>query len=183
MKDVDSSKPGEKMKKLLILSSLLLSPTLFAKIIEKEIKVGKTTTIKLPSNPTTGYVWSYTVTPIDEDLVKITEKFKAAHKEKKEIEQSSFRAQKGEIKDVKEPEKFRTSGMIVGAGGTKIYRIKGLKEGTATVTFIEKRPWEKEKEEKITKKVYRIKVVKPTSSKKEAEKVIHEVPAVPAYQK
>ena len=74
MKDVDSSKPGEKMKKILILSVLLLSPTLFAKIIEKEIKIGKITTIKLPSNPTTGYVWSYTVTPIDEDLVKIDKK-------------------------------------------------------------------------------------------------------------
>ena len=74
---------------------------------------GKTLTIKLPSNETTGYTWSYEVSG---DILKNTA-------DKYEVDASA--------------------GSMTGVGGTQTYEFEGTGAGKATVTLTYARSWEK----------------------------------------
>lgn len=71
-------------------------------------------TLKLDSNPTTGYTWSYKVD--NEGIIK-------------------------ETKNEYIPDK--TEAGIVGSGGVQQFSFKGIKEGDVTVTFEYARSWDK----------------------------------------
>lgn len=74
---------------------------------------GKNFTIELESNPTTGYEWEYSLDK--EGIVEVE-------------------------KDTYVPDE--NSNELVGAGGIQTYEIKGLKEGSVTLTLVYKRSWE-----------------------------------------
>jgi inhibitor of cysteine peptidase len=84
---------------------------------DKDIAVsaGDMFTIELEANPTTGYDWSINVS--DESIVK--------------LESQEYQQQPG-------------SEELVGAGGTDIFTFKGIKAGSATITFIYERSFEQE---------------------------------------
>ena len=73
---------------------------------------GKTLTITLPSNETTGYTWSYS---IDGDTIKNT---------------------------VDKYEADATAKNVSGAGGTQTYEFEGTGQGKATITLTYARSWE-----------------------------------------
>lgn len=77
------------------------------------IAIDKTTSIQLETNPTTGYSWNYDIE--DNTIATITSEEYIPDQQADEI---------------------------VGAGGTKIYTIQGLKEGTTSIEFKYQRPWE-----------------------------------------
>lgn len=130
----------DKLKKYLILLLLLLA--VFAagcgasasgqKTYGKEdtnicVDEGKTFTIALNENPTTGYSWTYAIS--DEGII-------------------------AKSKDVFEAESTDTQ--LVGAGGMRIVSFKGLKKGSAIITFVYERSWEKNPEDE--KIVYNVEV-------------------------
>lgn len=78
-------------------------------------KVGDTIVIRLESNPTTGYSWS--LAEIPSDIIQ-------------------------KVSNIYEP--LKTSGNIVGSGGTEIWTFKAISKGNTTLTFQYARPWEKD---------------------------------------
>ena len=92
------------------------------------IKSGDTFEIKLESNPTTGYSWRLAESP-------------------------SGTIQN--ISNVYEPRK--TSGNIVGSGGTEIWTFKAVSKGNIILNFEYARPWEKDIKP-IKKETYQITV-------------------------
>lgn len=106
--------------------TLLLSFAAFAGTVLTEADDGKTVRLKpqkeviviLPSNPTTGYSWEM-MEPGAEAAVMVVAR--------------EFRPSAG------------TSGRV-GAGGMEYFRLRLLKEGRFTVTFVYRRSWEKELE-------------------------------------
>ena len=80
---------------------------------DKVLKVGETATITLEANRTTGYQWSHNIA--DQEILEIISD------EYQETEQDQD---------------------VVGAGGTRIVEIKGVKEGTTTVELEYSREWE-----------------------------------------
>ena len=105
---------------------LLFSGAAFAETVLTEADCGKTVRLKpqeeaivtLPSNPTTGYRWEMTEQGADAAVVIVSKEFKTA------------------IGD----------SVRVGAGGSEYFRLRLLKAGRFTVTFIYRRPWEKGQE-------------------------------------
>lgn len=91
------------------------------------LAVGETETIELEANQTTGYEWQYTID--DQDIVEVVSE-KYTEKEQDED--------------------------VVGAGGKKVFEVKGLQEGEAVVDFKYLRPWESKQPKKLRK--MRIKV-------------------------
>ena len=80
-----------------------------------EMKVGDSFVIKLKSNPTTGYSWSY----IDDES--------------------------GILKKVSnEYEQDKTNGNLIGSGGTELWTFKAIKKGGIILKFHYARPWEKD---------------------------------------
>jgi len=85
-------------------------------------KVGETFSIKLDSNPTTGYSWQ---AEYDDSFLELVDQGYVLPDE---------------------------SGDLVGAGGTEIFEFRALEEGQTTVTMIYKRSWEEEAlEERVYK--------------------------------
>lgn len=76
------------------------------------IKKGGKHTLKLKSNPTTGYSWQL-AEPLKTDIIKISDPVYKASDSK-----------------------------LIGAGGEQKWVIKGLKPGTQQFTLEYKRPWE-----------------------------------------
>lgn len=89
-----------------------------------KVKVGKTITVTVDENVTTGYEWSIKV---DGD--------------KKSVK-TSFVDAKIEIKD-KKTDGQTTQPLICGAGVKKTLEVKGLAPGKATITMTYARPFEK----------------------------------------
>lgn len=79
-----------------------------------ELKRGQTTTISLPSNPTTGYSWQLCSKNTRNTIVGVEEL----------------------------PYKADETGLI-GAGGKQSWKITGKKQGNTHIRFEYKRPWEK----------------------------------------
>ena len=80
------------------------------------LRMGQLLRLKLDSNPTTGYSW---------DIASMAD--------------SGVVRQFGKMHYVR-------VGEMMGSGGYQLYRIKPLKQGTATIRFEYKRPWEKDTE-------------------------------------
>jgi len=105
---------------------LLLSVAAFAETVLTEADNGKTVRLKpqkevivtLPSNPTTGYSWEMVEQGEDAAVVVVAKEFRAS---------------------------IGASGRI-GAGGAEHFRLRLLKAGRFTVTFVYRRSWEKEQE-------------------------------------
>lgn len=75
---------------------------------------GQTTTISLPSNPTTGYTWQLCSKNTRNTIVG--------------VEELSYKADdKG----------------LIGSGGVQSWKITGKKRGSAHIKFEYRRPWEK----------------------------------------
>ena len=84
--------------------------------VKARIAVGKTYTIKLPCNPTTGFNWE--LKSIDREIA----------------------APKG---DVEFKEKKHAPGMV-GVGGTCTLKVTGVKAGKTTAVLVYRRPCEKD---------------------------------------
>lgn len=104
------------MKKLLFSIALLNLCTLAHNKSQQTISLnrGQSTTISLPSNPSTGYSWTLYSKNTRNTMVDIQEL----------------------------PYKSDDTGLI-GAGGTQSWKITGKKRGTTHIRFDYKRPWEK----------------------------------------
>ena len=102
---------------------LLLSVTAFAETILTEADCGKTVRLRpqeeaiviLPSNPTTGYRWEMMEQGVDAAVVVVSKEFRTS---------------------------AGASGSV-GAGGREHFRLRLLKAGRFTVTFVYRRSWEK----------------------------------------
>ncbi len=94
-----------------------------------EIKVGGEFAVALEENPSTGYTWQYTVLPTDVVSESAKESFQTDPKPK------------------------------VGAPVITVWKFGTLREGEATLTFLNYRPWEKP-DTAGDKKVFTVKVVK-----------------------
>jgi inhibitor of cysteine peptidase len=111
---------------MVLMVFLLLSVGVFAETVLTEVDCGKTvrlkpqeeTVVMLPSNPTTGYSWEMADQGAGAAVVLVSKE---------------FRTSAGE------------SGRI-GTGGLEHFRLRLLKPGRFTATFIYRRSWEKEKE-------------------------------------
>jgi inhibitor of cysteine peptidase len=109
---------------------LLLSVTAFAETVLTEVDNGKTVRlgpqqevlIVLPSNPTTGYSWEIVGQKEDAAVAVVSKEFKTS---------------------VDEP-------LRAGAGGLELFRLRLLKAGRFTVTFVYRRSWEKEQKPERT---------------------------------
>jgi inhibitor of cysteine peptidase len=82
-----------------------------------EINSGESFMIKLESNPTTGYLWN--LAKPESDIIK-------------------------KIDDVYKPAK--TTGNVVGSGGTEEWTFKAIAKGETKLIFQYIRPWEKDKQ-------------------------------------
>jgi len=104
----------------------MLSVTAFAETVLTEADCGKTIRLKsqeeimvsLPSNPTTGYGWAMVEQDTDAAVVVVSKEFRTS---------------------------ASPSGSV-GVGGVELFRLRLLKTGRFTVTFVYRRPWEKERE-------------------------------------
>jgi len=111
----------------------LFSMTAFAETVLTEADCGKTIQIKsqeevmvsLASNPTTGYGWAMVEQGSDAAVVVVSKEFRTS---------------------------ASPSGSV-GAGGVELFRLRLLKTGRFTVTFVYRRSWEKERE---PERVFRI---------------------------
>lgn len=109
-----------------IMVFLLLSVAASAETVLTEADNGKTVRltpqqeviVTLPSNPTTGYRWEMVEQGEDAALVIVAKEYRAS---------------------------VGASGRI-GAGGKEHFRLRLLKAGRFTVTFIYRRSWEKKQE-------------------------------------
>lgn len=105
---------------------LLLSVAAFAETVLREADCGKTVRLRpqeeaivtLPSNPTTGYSWEMVEQGVDAAVVVVSKEFRTS----------------------------AGAAGSVGAGGLEYFRLRLLKAGRFTVTFVYRRPWEKEQE-------------------------------------
>jgi inhibitor of cysteine peptidase len=105
---------------------LLLSVAAFAETVLTEADNGKTVRLKpqkevrvtLPSNPTTGYSWEMAEQGEDAAVLVVA----------KEFRMSAGASER------------------VGAGGVEHFRLRLLKAGRFTVTFVYRRSWEKDHE-------------------------------------
>ena len=80
-----------------------------------DLKVGDNFVIRLKSNPTTGYSWSY----VDDES--------------------------GIVKKVSnEYERDQANGNLVGSGGIEVWTFKAIKKGSLILKFQYARPWEKD---------------------------------------
>ncbi len=86
-------------------------------------------TIKLPSNPSTGYTWDFVSQPDAHFLTLISDK---------------------------QYEQKKVPSRLVGQGGTDVWHFKALKAGQTTIDFIYKRPWEQTSE---GQKIYSVVVI------------------------
>lgn len=94
------------------------------------LPVGGTDVIELEANRTTGYKWIYSID--NRDIIKVV----SDEYREKEIEKG-----------------------VVGAGGTRVLRIKGTQAGSADIRFQYVRPWESgERQEPKKVRTFRIKV-------------------------
>ena len=75
---------------------------------------GESLLIELQSNPSTGYVWTYTIT--NNDIISLEGDYDDSNCEKN----------------------------VVGCGGYNVYNIKALKQGEATIEFIYSKGTKKE---------------------------------------
>jgi inhibitor of cysteine peptidase len=111
----------------------MFSVTAFAETVLTEADCGKTIPLKsqeevmvsLPSNPTTGYGWAMVEEGKDAAVVVVSKEFRTS---------------------------ASPSGSV-GAGGVELFRLRLLKAGRFTVTFVYRRSWEKERE---PERVFRI---------------------------
>lgn len=87
--------------------------------IDRVLAVGETDTIELESNRTTGYKWHYSMD--DKGVVEV-------------------------VSD--EYQQYEHEEEVVGAGGRRIFEIKGAEEGTTTLEFEYSREWESGEPEK-----------------------------------
>jgi inhibitor of cysteine peptidase len=105
---------------------LLFAVAAFAETVLTEADCGKTVRLKpleeaivsLPSNPTTGYSWEMVAQGVDTAVVVVSKEFRTT---------------------------AGASGSI-GAGGLEHFRLRLLKAGRFTVTFVYQRPWKKDQE-------------------------------------
>jgi inhibitor of cysteine peptidase len=81
-----------------------------------DLTTGETLVISLDSNPTTGYSWEIQET--DATLLNL----------------------KGYPEFVQQP---NNGALVVGAGGTQVFRFEALKTGSTTLTLVYHRPFEK----------------------------------------
>lgn len=111
----------------------LLSVTAFAETVLMEADCGKTISLKsqeevmvsLPSNPTTGYGWAMVEQDTDAAVAVVSKEFRRS----------------------------ASPAGSIGAGGVELFRLRLLKAGSFTVTFVYRRSWEKERE---PERVFRI---------------------------
>lgn len=113
------------MKRILTLLLLTTIHTLLPKTTP--LKVGKSFTVALQSNPTTGYSWRCTCDP--QDHVAVTSAF---------------------IRDAENPH-------AVGVGGTETFTLTAQKPGNVTCTFQYGRAWEPESFGNTQKHILKIK--------------------------